>query len=64
MTFGVQNLHFYGFLATLVHASIDVSMQVLQFGTSLTLIFKLFCKITKGFFIYFTTSLLIFPNWQ
>lgn len=30
------------FLPTLVHAPVDASMQVLQFGTILTLVFKLF----------------------
>lgn len=54
----------HGFLATLVNPPVDVLTWVLQLGTILTLIFKLFGKITKGIFIYLTTYLLILPNWQ
>lgn len=43
----------HGFLATLVHASVDALMQVLQFGNILTLVFKLFSNIKKEFLFHY-----------
>lgn len=58
---GYPSMYVCMYVCTCISWFLDASSWVWNYSD---LYFQVFCKITKGIFIYFTTCLLIVPNWQ